>query len=401
MLTYIVLALLIGILLGILTGLSPGLHINLISVLLLSLATTVSGIVDPVYIVILIIGMAVTHTFLDFIPNTYLGAPEADTALSVLPAHRFLKQGEGYTAIKLSTIGSLAGLLLATAFTPLAVYLGLNHYDLIKDYIPYLLIASIIFLLIKEKGNKWSAILIVLLSGVLGILVLNLPSLSNPLFPLLTGLFGVSTLLISLKDKTNIPKQNVKDDLKLDKKEATKAISSSFIVSLVAGFVPGIASSQSAIISSSFFKKLKSEYFIIMTGLINTVIMITSFAALYSIGKARNGAVIVVSKILEGITLDYLIIFIAASLFVGGIATILSLKIAKVFSKYITKINYKKVSITIISILLLLVLVLTGPIGLLIAGIATAVGVLPPLLNVGKNHLMSCLMIPIVLFFIL
>ena len=84
--------------LGVLTGLVPGLHVNNIAVIMLSLAPALLvglmflqeyGIPElfiPVLLAVVIVAMSIAHTFLDFIPSTFLGTPEGETALSVLPA---------------------------------------------------------------------------------------------------------------------------------------------------------------------------------------------------------------------------------------------------------------------------------------------------------------------------
>lgn len=392
--------LLIGLCFGIFTGLAPGIHINLISTLLLSLIPLISSSIDPIYIVLIIIGMSITHTFLDFIPSVYLGAPNEDSAATVLPAHRMLIEGKGYEAVKFSVLGALAGLILTIISTTMIIYLSKNYYDSLKSYIPLILIFSILFLLLKEQGSKLNALLVILLSSALGILTLNLVTLSNPLFPLLSGLFGISTLIISLNESTKIPKQIAETETKFDK-ELIKVTVPSFLVSIISGFIPGISSAQSATVSSSFLNKVETKSFIFMSGLIGTSTMIISFIALYSIQKARNGVIVTISKITDAINLDTTMMFMACSLFIGGLAFILSLKIANKFSSIISKVNYKLLTSSIILTITLLVLVLTGLPGLIVLIISTAIGLLPQLLNVGKSHSMACLIIPVLLFLIL
>ena len=97
----ILLATLIGIFLGTITGLIPGIHINLISIMILSLSPLLANYFSLLYLTVAIISMAITHTFLDFIPSIFLGCPDTDTELSVLPGHELLKKGQGYEAIML------------------------------------------------------------------------------------------------------------------------------------------------------------------------------------------------------------------------------------------------------------------------------------------------------------
>ena len=98
----IIAAVLVGCCAGIITGLIPGIHINLVSLLLVSVSGYFLGFTSPIVLGVFIISMSVTHTFLDTLPSIFLGAPDADTALAVLPGHRLLLEGRGYEAVKLT-----------------------------------------------------------------------------------------------------------------------------------------------------------------------------------------------------------------------------------------------------------------------------------------------------------
>ena len=129
---------LIGCGFGIFTGLIPGIHVNNVAhmvlvsqTLIISLATMLFGWADPetkdILIIIssLIIGTVVTHTFLDFIPSVFLGAPDGDTALSVLPGHRMLMEGRGFEAVKCSATGSFGAMIFALILLiPLRLFIG-------------------------------------------------------------------------------------------------------------------------------------------------------------------------------------------------------------------------------------------------------------------------------------
>ena len=392
-------ALLLGVFAGIFTGLTPGIHINLVAVLTLTSSPVLLKYTTPLILVVFIISMAVTHTFLDFIPSVFLGAPDPETALSVLPAHRLLLEGKGYEAIQLTTIGSLFGIIITVALAPIIMPSVKIAYPLIQKFIPYILITASLFLILKDSHSKIWSLISFLMAGVLGIIVLSMPNLEQPLLPLLSGLFGISILLISLKDKVILPQQKI-TQTDISKKEMTKALSSSFISSSLSGFLPGLGAAQAAIIGSSM-TKLSTKGFILLVGAIGTIVMSLSFIAIYIISRARNGAVVVISKILENINLNHLILFLAVTLIVAGIATFLSLNIAKIFSKLITKINYKLTCIIIIIFITILTIILSGFLGFLILIVSTSVGLIPSLKGIGKNHLMGCLILPVILFFLL
>jgi putative membrane protein len=400
MISQILLAILIGTTLGVFTGLIPGIHINLVSIFILTLSPIFLNYTSTLIISIIIISMAVTHTFLDTIPSIFLGAPEEETALSVLPGHKLLLQGKGYEAVMLTLIGSLASIILALSLTPILIT-GINiAYPIIKKYIGYILLVTVIFLILKEKKSRLWALSIFLISGVLGLTVLNLQSLKEPLFPLLSGLFGTSMLFLSFNKNTKIPKQQI-SEINIKQETGIKVIFLSVIAGIICSFMPGLGPAQAAIIASQFIKKLGSKSFLILVGGLNTVNMVMSFITLYTLQRSRNGAILTVSKIIENFNLNYLIIFLACSLIVAGISTIIAINITKIFSTLITKINYKYLCISIISIIILLVLVISGFLGILVLTISTFTGIIPQIKGIGRNHMMGCLLLPIMLYFLI
>ncbi|MEK6934453.1 MAG: tripartite tricarboxylate transporter permease [Nanoarchaeota archaeon] len=396
----ILIAILIGIILGTITGLIPGIHTNLVAVTMLTLSAFLLNFISPLLIAIIIISMAITNTFLDVIPTIFLGAPDSSTALAVLPGHRYLLDGKGYEAVILTIIGSLGSLILTIILIPLITPLIGKIYPLLEDYIPYILILVSVSLILREKISKSFAFIIFLLAGILGIITLTMPNLEEPLFPLLSGLFGTSTLLISLNSQTILPQQKTTYP-KLNKKTTIKSLSTSVLVGSVASFLPGLGPSQAAIIGTQVYRKINLSGFLILIGGLNTVNMVISFATLYIISRARNGAVVTVSKILTEFQIQHLILFLAISLIAGGIATFLAINLAKTFSNTITKVNYQTLVLIIIALIMLLVLLISGFIGFLVLLTGTFIGILPSVKNIGKNHLMGCLLLPIILFFLI
>ena len=139
----------------------------------------------------------------------------------------------------------------------------------------------------------------------------------------------------------------------------------------------------------------------ILIGGINTVNFILSFVSLYVLNKARNGAIVTVSKILEEFTINTFVLFIGTALIAGSIATLLALIISRVFSKYIVKVKYSVVCLSVIIFIILLVFIFSSWLGLLILFVSTMLGLIPPLVGCGRNHMMGCLILPVILFFLL
>ena len=397
MILEITIAVIIGILAGIFTGLTPGIHTNLIAVLLLSLSPFLLQITTPITLITFIIAMSVTHTFFNAIPAIYLGAPESgEDALSVLPGHRMLLQGKGYEALALTIIGGVFALIIGIMITPLIIKVIPVAYNYIQNYIGYVLLLASIFLIFRERKRLWPLV-IFLLSGCFGLATLNL-NIKDPLFPMLSSLFGIAGILISLNDKVKIPEQKITVP-KIFTKETYKAMSSGTIVGTFTSMLPGLGPAEAAIIGAQLVK-LKDSGFLILVGALDTLNMLMSFIALYTIEKARNGSVITISKLLPQMTLEKLIFFLIISLISGLISSYLCMKTAKKVSGYITKINYQKLSIVIILFIIIMTVFLSGFLGLLILFIGSFIGMLPPLLGIGRNHLMGCLLLPVILFFL-
>ena len=401
MLISIILAIFLGLIAGIIAGLIPGLHVNLISLIVFNIFASLS-FADSFPVVIFLVSMATTSTFVDFIPSIFLGAPDEDTVLGVLPGHRFLLKGKGFAAIKLTVYGSLIALIIILILSPLFILFLPSTYELIKKYIPIILIAASLFLLMKEIKHKkffWSLFLF-LISGALGFLSLSFHFVKQPLLPLLGGLFGLGLLINSLFQNTRIPRQDF-SEVKISKKEIFKASLASLIGSPLCSFLPGLGPSQAAVLGSSFFKKISHKGFLVLVGALNTIVMVLGFVALYAIQKPRHGVAVVIEKIIENFTLNKLILIILCVIFVGSLAAMITLVIARLIANKIYRVNYKLLSILVIIFIIILTLIFSGFTSILILIPATAIGLLANLKEVRKMHLMGCLILPVIGWFLI
>ena len=400
----ILIALSLGIFAGIITGLIPGIHINLVSLLLVSISGYFLGFTSPLVLGVFIIAMAITHTFLDVLPSVFLGAPDADQALNVLPGHKLLLKGKGFEAIKLATIGSLLCLLLTILIIPFLIPVLPFVYSFLLPFMGWILLGVCVFMILKEEGfqGKIAGLFVFLLSGVLGLIVLvGLPSLNQPLFPMLSGLFGISTLLASLFNRVIVPEQKISESIVLDKKNLIKVLGVGTFSGSLTGLFPGLGAAQAAIIGSEIVGDIGEYSFLVLIGGINTVNFTFSLATLYALEKARNGAVVAVLEITQGIDLYGLTVFLGTALVAGGIATFLAMGLARVFAKNITKVKYPQLCIGIIVFISLLVIYFSSLLGFLVLLVSSALGLIPALLNVKRSLAMGCLLLPVIMFFLL
>ena len=399
MLIEIVLALIAGILAGTITGLSPGIHINLVaSILVGSLAFF--HFVPLVALVVFIVAMSIAHTFLDFIPSIYLGAPEEDSFLSILPGHRMLNEGKAHEAFVLTIYGSLTALIIILLFAPLFILFLPGVFTIAKTIMPFILIFISLYLIFREE-NFTLSVVVFLLAGFLGYLAFNLP-VKEPLMPLLSGLFGLSGLLISMKSKSKVPKQQILPirKIKLKKREFFKALGAILISSPLCSFLPGIGSGHAATIGSEIIPQ-NNKGFLFLVGATNTIIMGLSFVTVYAIDRARSGSAAAVSDILQTITSSNLIIILATIVVSGVIAAIIGIKLSKLFAKYVMKINYFYLTLFTMAILLAVNIAFSNWLGILVLAISTSLGIFCISSNSRRINLMGALIIPAVLYYLL
>lgn len=395
----VLIIIILGIIWGIVTGLTPGVHINLISIIVLVNFITFLQYFDINELIIFIIVMGIVHSFIDFIPSIIFGVPNADTSLSVLPGHMMVLAGRAYEAIFLSCIGSFFGMLFAFLIGPLFFFGLENTYDFIKEYIPYLLLFTLISLIFFEPtmNNKFWASIIVLFSGSLGMLTLSTTLIDNSLMVLFTGLLGTSTIIHSIMEKqAKIPPQELDVNFRFSK-DFFKAVSIGGICSTICSVSPGIGNAQAGTLSALFFKKISSEIFIVVLSAINTINFILSFLTFYLIERARNGAVFVISQIADEILFDDLKIYFAIIFFISIAGFFLTLYLGKGIIKIVSRLNFEMINYSILILLIVLVFVMSNIYGLLILLCSTFLGLLCINLGIRRVHLMGVLLVPVIL----
>ena len=385
---------LLGVLIGTITGILPGLHPNTIAFMTLPfyLATSIELYV---YMSILA-GLAVSHTFHEFLPAIILGAPEADSALSALPGAEMTMEGEARKAFKYSVFGGIFALLTLIALFPLLYYLAANYYNHIEPYMPGILAFFLLFIAVYAHNILYSTI-IVILSGKLGILSFEVSVNSEyVLVAVFSGLFAVPAIINNLMQNFELPKQT-KSRLSLFK--SSKGGFTGFLAGILSGIVPGIG----AAVATSFLtpvmarnKEGAEEEFIAGMGGVNTVDIVVSFLALYLIGNPRSGTAVALQNVVE-VGIEEIMFVAGASLFAAGIAIPLSFKTLDVFLAFTNQFDFNKILAAVLVFLILVNTYLTGLLGILIFGTAACIGWAA--LKAGeRSSCMAVLLVPTTLF---
>lgn len=387
---------LLGCLAGTLTGLVPGLHINAVALVMVSLFPE-AGLPAVLFIV----SMSLVHSFVDFIPGILFGAPDSETMLSVLPGHRLLLRGQGLQALWLTVFGGFFGLLFSILLLPFYGLALAGLKDWIAWLVPWVLLSATGLMLGFEKGwpGKGKALAVILLSGVLGFMVLRglLPA-ANGLFVVITGLFGASTLLYSLKQNHCLQPQI----LALPPIDFLPAAGHAFLSALAGMLVsvfPGIGAAQAAFIARAFVGKISSEHYLVLLGGINTANIVFAFFALHLLGKARTGVAAAVQELLP-VTLETLFFFVAALMAAGLFAVLASLALSRAALSLFRKLDYQKVNRLVLALVVLLVGCLSNPFGFLVFLVSTCIGLYALSSGVKRSQAMAFLILPVLAFYL-
>jgi putative membrane protein len=383
----------LGILLGFLTGLAPGIHPNTVFAMALSFSYILVSF--PIQAVIaFVVSLAVSNTFFDFIPSIIFGAPEEDSALSVLPGHKLLLEGRGYEAIFLTVAGGLGVMLLTVLSLPAILVFIPLLYVLIRPVIYIILLLVVLWMIWTEK-RRLAAASVFLAAGIFGFITLNSFPSDSAMFPALTGLFGLSTMLTSVMARTTIPPQKIQKEIH---GEWARGSVTGWLAGLLSGLLPGLGSSQTGMIASQFLRT-KTREFLVALGGVNTSNIFFTFIAFYLIGKTRSGAVWMLSQIVDNFTFSDVCLLVIVGVMVSLISAVLTLKTGRLLLSRLRHVNYTYVTAAILVILIMLVLLLSGLPGVLVSVTGTFMGLLTISTGVKRTHLMGFLVFPTIMYF--
>jgi putative membrane protein len=341
--------------------------------------------------------MGVTHAIVELVPSIFLGAPDDTTALIMLPGHKMLHKGLGYDAVRFGVIGAAGCLGCTLAMFPAILWLFPLLADSMRPMLGWLLLALAAILLAKEGKNIWKAGIVFLLSGLLGWIVLRKLELSQPLLPLLSGLFGASSLWLSAFQHTKIPAQTA-GYARLPKKDSIPGIICGMIGGIFVTLFPGLGPGHAGALAAGIFRPTGKRYLVLMGGL-HAADFTASIATLAAIGKARNGALAALDQITT-ITGQDLRILAGTALAAGIIAAAITLISARAFAKIVEKVNYRLLSLSVLAFLTCLVIAITGWKGLIVLAASTLAGLAAPMLKTSRAHAMGCLLVPTIMHYL-
>ena len=408
-----------GFALGIISGLTPGLHLNNFAAMLLAVSPQLLAMgLSPFQMACIILSASISQTFFDAIPAIFLGAPDSETALTVLPGSRLMLEGRGIEAVRLSALGSAGSVLFAILLIIPLSWIVSSYYDYLTKYVGILLLAIALMMIRSERGPwiegqgswvhykyKGLASLLFLTSGLLGIFAFDHENLaSSPfglepqvLLPLLSGIFGASSLLLSLSTETKIPEQK-ESEIKLSSGALARALFSGGLGGSVVAWIPGVSPSVAAI-TARLGAAPSSEEFLVSIAGVNTANALFSLVALYVIDKPRSGAAAAIQELMA---LDQSILaqMILIVVIVAAASYLACIGAARLAGRVISRLNYRLLCLGVLLFLVVMTYAFTGLFGLFIFFLSTVVGIISPMAGIHRTHAMGVLMLPLILRYI-
>jgi putative membrane protein len=385
----------LGVALGLISGLIPGVHVNTMAGVLLASQGLLLSFLGYDMVAAAMFAALITHTFLDIIPSTFLGVPDADTALSVLPAHSLCLEGKGEEAVRISALGSAVAVGAAMPLFLIFFFILPAVQPAIDWAIGIILIAVAGLLIVYSDSPEWSCALFVV-SGFLGLFAFHYAWLSwhtlgtsSLLMPLLSGLFGVSVLLTA--SHGSMPDQHF-SGIGMDHRSIIRHSVIGTVAGSVVGWLPGLSNATAnALLSLGISYDDERRGYIVATSAANTANAFLALAALFSLSRMRNGVMVALAAgdlpPVEGLLLAG-----AGAALIAYLLTVRLSRCAKLFNG----INIRKTSYAVIAGVVLISFVLCGPFGLFILGCATVLGCVPHLVNVRRVTCMGAVMVPVI-----
>ena len=394
----ILLGTLIGVLLGTISGIIPGVHANTLAGVLLSLQAVLLSVLGPVALAGALFAALITHTFVDAVPSTFLGIPEADTSLAVLPAHALCLEGNGEEAVRIAALGSACAMVIAVPVSVLCFLLLPALQPYFDWWIGILLVASVGYMIVTSEAPGW-ALAIFAVSGALGTFALHYTFLSwhmlaggsAILMPLLTGLFGISVLLVA--SQGTLPEQHF-SGLRIEDKAVIKYSLLGTGAGIAVGWLPGLstASANGVLASVIGYEKDRRSY-VLATNAANTANAFIGLAALFALSRMRNGVMAALAEIPLPSMSELMVTGILAACAAYVITICLSASASR-----LNGFDSRILNRTVIAFVVLLSIVLTGPFGLFVLLLATTVGLVPHLVNIPRMYCMGAIMVPVMLY---
>jgi len=354
-----------AVLLGLATALLPGLH----PILLRFSSDAAAAIVHGIY------------TSLSVLPSVYLGAFSATTAYTYIIAHRLAQRGRGLHAVLLHSIGAVMGVILALLYLPVAYILSVR----LPHYLIFVILLLVAVITIIRSVRPLYALLLGGFYASLGYVILHAYPLSNPLPPAISGLFGASTIFVSLLSRSSVPLGST------DRVPAMMILRGSvfgLLAAFIVAYFPAVSLSLAGFAIHPLLRIRDDEMMVATGASASAALLLTGFGRNFGLIRSSFAAALSPEPALSTILLAGAAVFMGAAL---------ALSLAPFLHRAYTHPVSKVFALLFI---LLLAAYFYGLLALPLVVITTLAGTLTHVVGVEKRVAMFFLLFPTMLYYV-
>ncbi len=422
-LTYLLMGMLfvlIGTLIGSLLSMLPGLHVYNVIGFFLLFYFTMGLVIDPMLMILMLVGMLVSYAFVFTISSIYFSAPDDSTMFILMPTQRYLKEKKGHEAVVLIATGALIGVMAITIFVPIFMNALGIVWDIAMSNIHWIIGAVIAYMLLSEfpkdfgrhknpfHGLKeaWKTImagyLTFFLAGLLGVIlysktIIPVNHAFQSLMAPLIGLFATSSILLNLISKYEIPEQNIPKTVDAKPIDIVHGSVAGSLGGLFAAFIPAVTAGVGGYMASHAFAQKGDKSFMVSMGASRVVYYVGALALFFlpTLHLRRGALAMGINLFFTPQTVQQFYMVDAGIALAGLVSFFIVIYLSRFMASFIPKINPKLLNIVVLGIIIVLVYIMTSWQGLIIMSVATAIGLIPVLFNSRRSHALAVILVPI------
>ena len=423
LLIYCCLIALAGVAVAAVFSLIPGLHIyNVIAfTMLIAFAfIDVFKAVDPMLTTCFIMGMVVGFSVLFTISSQYFQPCDESFRSMMLPHERFLFEGRAHEAVMLSGLGSLLALvLIAGVFPFIGKGIGLLR-ELVRPHTYWILGLVMVFILMSEwpkdhgvgktvrqrLADGWvqlgMGLFVFAAAGLLGMFVfyntiIPLESAFQSLMPVFIGLFALSSQVMTLVSKADIPPQYPCRSVEASAHDVARGGLTGFVAGMFSCLTPGLTPGPALLISAHATASSGEKQFIIGGGTARVLYFIGALILFFmpDVYMRRGGAAINISLFFVPETAEQYFLISGIIALSGATALLLLPLFARGCAVATQKVDFRWISLGGMVLLIVMVGYVTGWQGLVLMAVSTALGIVPNFWHTRRIPLLAVLMVPV------
>ena len=402
----------------------PGLHVyNVMGAMvlgILALEGTPHAIPVDVFLPAMT-GMIVGWSMLNTIPAVLLGTPDESAMFTVLPGQKYLMAGRGFEGTMITAVGGLAGaFFLVCVVAPCAPrYLPVSQ-EVLKGHMHWVLWIIITFMLMSEwpkGGNRgpagwakffdaWKTLLAglatFLLAGLLGFIILTRSPVNHEvafqnIMPAFVGLFAVPWCLLNMISAANVPKQRTAKSLAINGDVILRSVWSGGLGGGIAAYFPIVTGGVGGMLAGHATAQRDERIFIMGQGVSKFIYYVGSFMLMFVPGLflTRGGGAWMVKTLYTPTSVSDYYLVLGSIAISAGISYLMMEPLTRLTLRFIDRFNYRHVSSVALVIIVVMVMAVTGWVGLFIALVGTGIGLLPVLFGSRRLNCLGILLLPI------